>query len=68
LLLVEARAATNVERVAARRIGQETVRYVRNIYKYYIGYKLLLASQQQAAVGKAQIGGPTTSDTKPPVQ
>jgi membrane-bound lytic murein transglycosylase MltF len=58
----------NVERVAAHRIGQETVRYVRNIYKYYIGYKLLLASKQQAAVGKAQIEGPTTSDTKPPAQ
>ena len=31
----------NVEVVAARRIGQETVRYVRNIYKYYIAYRLL---------------------------
>jgi membrane-bound lytic murein transglycosylase MltF len=29
-----------VERVAARRIGQETVRYVRDIYKYYIAYRL----------------------------
>jgi membrane-bound lytic murein transglycosylase MltF len=45
----------NVERVAAHRIGQETVRYVRNIYKYYIGYKLLLESQQQAAAARAQI-------------
>jgi membrane-bound lytic murein transglycosylase MltF len=25
----------NVERVAAARVGQEPVRYVRNIYKYY---------------------------------
>jgi membrane-bound lytic murein transglycosylase MltF len=47
----------NVERVAARRIGQETVRYVRNIYKYYIGYKLLLESQQNAAAAKARITG-----------
>jgi membrane-bound lytic murein transglycosylase MltF len=45
----------NVERVAAHRIGQETVRYVRNIYKYYIGCKLLLESQQRAAAAKAQI-------------
>jgi membrane-bound lytic murein transglycosylase MltF len=30
----------SVERVAARRIGQETVRYVRDIYKYYIAYRL----------------------------
>jgi hypothetical protein len=28
--------------VAARRIGQETVQYVRNIYKYYIAYRLQL--------------------------
>ncbi len=32
----------NVEMVAARRIGQETVQYVRNIYKYYIAYRLQL--------------------------
>ena len=32
----------NVERVAARRVGQETVMYVRNIYKYYAAYKLQL--------------------------
>jgi membrane-bound lytic murein transglycosylase MltF len=31
----------NVERVAAARIGQEPVRYVRNIYKYYVAYKLI---------------------------
>ena len=30
----------NVEKVAARRIGQETVRYVRDIYKYYVAYRL----------------------------
>ena len=32
----------NVELIAARRVGQETVVYVRNIYKYYIAYKLQL--------------------------
>ena len=32
----------NVERVAAKRVGQETVMYVRNIYKYYAAYKLQL--------------------------
>lgn len=31
----------NVELVAARHIGEETVIYVANIYKYYIAYKLL---------------------------
>jgi hypothetical protein len=32
----------NVEIVAARRIGRETVQYVRNIYKYYIAYRLIV--------------------------
>ena len=32
----------NVEIVAARRIGNETVTFVRNIYKYYVAYKLQL--------------------------
>ena len=31
----------NVERVAAARVGQEPVRYVRDIYKYYVAYKLI---------------------------
>ena len=32
----------NVEVVAAKRIGRETVQNVSNIYKYYISYKLIL--------------------------
>ena len=31
----------NVEVIVSERIGQETVRYVSNIYKYYIAYKLV---------------------------
>lgn len=30
----------NVELIAAREIGPETVTYVSNIYKYYVGYKI----------------------------
>ena len=30
----------NVEIIAGRRIGRETVSYVSSIYKYYVGYKL----------------------------
>ena len=41
----------NVEYVAAERIGQETVTYVSNIYKYYIAYSLILESR--AAKNKA---------------
>lgn len=32
----------NVELVAARRIGRETVQYVSNIYKYYVAYRLIV--------------------------
>ncbi len=32
----------NVERIAAERIGNETVQYVSNIYKYSVAYKLVL--------------------------
>jgi membrane-bound lytic murein transglycosylase MltF len=31
----------NVEFVVAKDVGQETVRYVSNIYKYYVAYKLV---------------------------
>ena len=47
----------NVERVAARRVGQETVLYVRNIYKYYVAYKLAVEAgdaQDQARQKKLQ--------------
>jgi membrane-bound lytic murein transglycosylase MltF len=32
----------NVEVVAAKVIGRETVQYVSNIYKYYIAYRLIV--------------------------
>ena len=31
--------------MAAEKIGQETVTYVSNIYKYYIAYRLVLESR-----------------------
>lgn len=37
----------NVEIVTADRIGLETTTYVRNIYKYYVAYKLLESQQQR---------------------
>lgn len=39
----------NVEIVAARRIGGETVQYVSNIYKYYIAYKLIAEAEEERA-------------------
>jgi len=44
----------NVEYVAAEKIGQETVTYVSNIYKYYIASRLVMESRaaQQEALEK----------------
>jgi membrane-bound lytic murein transglycosylase MltF len=36
----------NVELVVAKDIGQETVTYVSNIYKYYVAYKMALEQRQ----------------------
>jgi membrane-bound lytic murein transglycosylase MltF len=36
----------NVELMVAKDIGQETVNYVSNIYKYYVAYKLALSDKQ----------------------
>ncbi len=44
----------NVELVAARRVGQEPVIYVRNIFKYYVAYKLQLDTlEARRAAGAA---------------
>jgi len=32
----------NVEVIAAKEIGRETVRYVRNVFKYYVAYQMFL--------------------------
>jgi membrane-bound lytic murein transglycosylase MltF len=37
----------NVELVAAERVGQEPVRYVANIYKYYVAYRLVVDAQTE---------------------
>jgi membrane-bound lytic murein transglycosylase MltF len=58
----------NVERVAAARIGQEPVQYVRNIYKYYVAYKLI---EEADAAKKAAIAAstkPAAAATSAPLQ
>ncbi len=45
----------NVELVAAKDIGQETVTYVGNIYKYYVAYKLALEQQQVRQKAKGEV-------------
>ncbi len=46
----------NVEVVAAKDIGRETVTYVRNIYKYYVAY-VLVAEQEAARRERPRAGG-----------
>jgi membrane-bound lytic murein transglycosylase MltF len=44
----------NVERIVSEKIGQETVSYVSNIYKYYIAYKLTAEEQAERRKLKQQ--------------
>jgi membrane-bound lytic murein transglycosylase MltF len=49
----------SVERIAAERIGRETVNYVSNIYKYYIAYRLVAEEEQRRAQHRSKVkGGP----------
>ena len=43
----------NVELVAARRVGQEPVIYVRNVYKYYVAYKLQVETLEARRAAEA---------------
>ena len=45
----------NVELVVAEKIGQETTTYVRNIYKYYVAYKLLLEAEEVQRKARQQV-------------
>ena len=48
----------NVEIVIAKQIGTETTTYVRNIYKYYVAYRLMLDAQAEADKAKKQVASP----------
>jgi len=45
----------NVEVVTAEKIGFQTTTYVRNIYKYYVAYKLMLKHMEEKSKARAQI-------------
>jgi membrane-bound lytic murein transglycosylase MltF len=45
----------NVEIVIAERIGVETTTYVRNIYKYYVAYRLMLDAQEAATKARQRV-------------
>ena len=46
----------NVELVVAERVGQETVRYVSNIFKYYVAYELAVERQTQRERARQGLG------------
>ena len=46
----------NVELVAAKRIGRETVTYVSNIYKYYLAYQLMIQGTQARQAARETAG------------
>jgi membrane-bound lytic murein transglycosylase MltF len=48
---------SNVELEVAQDIGQETVTYVGNVYKYYIAYKLALEQRMQKDKAKSAVTG-----------
>ena len=43
----------NVELVAAKRIGRETVTYVGNIYKYYLAYQMMAQGGEARSAARA---------------
>jgi len=45
----------HVEVVAAEKIGRETVRYVSNIYKYYLAYKMVAEQREERQRAKQAI-------------
>ena len=47
----------NVELEVAEDIGQETVIYVGNVYKYYVAYKMAAERAQEKERAKAATGG-----------
>jgi membrane-bound lytic murein transglycosylase MltF len=49
----------NVERIAAERIGRETVTYVGNIYKYYVAYTLVQGEYIERRELKKKLATPT---------
>jgi len=48
-------SVTNVELVVAEKIGGETTNYVRNIYKYYVAYRLTQEAMDITLVAREQV-------------
>lgn len=46
----------NVEMVAAKRVGRETVQYVANIFKYFIAYRMSLQRVEKHEAARERVG------------
>lgn len=44
----------NVENITAQHMGRETVTYVRNVYKYYVSYRLMFEQHKKRKKAKQQ--------------
>jgi membrane-bound lytic murein transglycosylase MltF len=56
--------SNNVEIIAAEKSGRETVRYVKNIYKYYLAYKMIEEQRESREKMKCEILSPSSAQTK----
>ncbi|HEU0290365.1 MAG TPA: transglycosylase SLT domain-containing protein, partial [Burkholderiales bacterium] len=56
----------NVEIVTARRIGLETTTYVRNIFKYYVAYKLTVEAHDATRGAREKLEPPKPPPAKKP--
>jgi membrane-bound lytic murein transglycosylase MltF len=56
-----------LRREAAKRIGRETVQYVRNIYKYYIAYRLIVDRLEKQRGSAATLPSQRSTCLKPPM-
>jgi membrane-bound lytic murein transglycosylase MltF len=56
----------NVELIAAKRIGRETVTYVSNIYKYYLAYQLMAQMQENRQAARSAVSQKRTPGKKAP--
>lgn len=54
----------NVEIVVAEKIGTETTTYVRNIYKFYVAYRLTLDAQELARNARDQMLAPLATPAR----
>ena len=46
---------SNVEVVAAEKVGRETVQYVSNVYKYYLAYKMVVEQREEREKAKEAV-------------